>query len=251
MFSDVIAFIRTLYPYDERIPLHAPSFIGNEKKYVLDAIDSTFVSSVGRYVDQFESAFAKYVGARYAVGVVNGTCGLHIALQLSDVKQNDLVITQPLTFVATGNAIKYCGADPIFLDIDPNTLSLCPNALRHFLEKETVMAGQLCIHKDSGKKIKACLPMHTFGHPAKIKRIVSICEAYHIPVVEDAAESLGSFYHEQHTGTFGKIGVFSFNGNKIMTTGGGGMIVTNDEMIAKKAYLTDFFQSLIWCSGCN
>ena len=235
MFNDVIEFIRRLYPNDEYIPLHAPSFMGNEKKYVLDAIDSTFVSSVGAYVDQFEVAFAKYVGANYAIAVVNGTCGLHIALQLSDVRQNDLVITQPLTFVATGNAIKYCGADPIFLDINPDTLSLCPSALRNFLEKDTVMNNNTCVHRASGRKIKACLPMHTFGHPAKIKELVSICKAHHISVVEDAAESLGSFYQGQHTGTFGKMGVFSFNGNKIMTTGGGGMIVTNDEGIAKKA----------------
>ena len=235
MFSDVIEFIRTLYPNDKSIPLHAPSFIGNEKKYVLDAIDSTFVSSVGTYVDQFESAFAQYVGADYAVAVVNGTAALHVSLLLCDVEQNDLVITQPLTFVATGNAIKYCGADPIFLDIDPNTLSLCPHALTNFLEKDTEVINNHCIHKVSGRKIKACLPMHTFGHPAKIKQIVSICETHHISVVEDAAESLGSYYHNQHTGTFGKVGVFSFNGNKIMTTGGGGMIVTNDVEIAKKA----------------
>jgi perosamine synthetase len=230
-----IQFARALYASQDFIPLHEPRFIGNEKKYVLDAIDSTFVSSVGKYVDEFELEFAKFVGAKYAVATVNGTSALHIALKLAGVCDGDEVITQPLTFVATCNAIKYCNANPVFVDVDKDTLGLSAVALEKFLIHNTVVKEGQCINKTTGKVIKACVPMHTFGHPVAIDDIVRLCHQYHIQVVEDAAESLGSYYKEQHTGTFGQLGIFSFNGNKVMTTGGGGMIVTNDEALAKRA----------------
>jgi len=219
----------------KHIPLHEPCFIGNEKKYVNDAIDSTFVSSVGIYVEQFEQKIAKYVGSKYAIATVNGTSALHIGLLLADVQSNDEVITQPLTFIATCNAINYCNANPIFIDVDKETLGMSPDALKRFLEENAEVKENQCINKITGKIIKACVPMHTFGHPCRIDEIKSICDQWHIALVEDAAESLGSFYTNKHTGTFGQIGTFSFNGNKIITSGGGGCIVTDDPIMAKKA----------------
>ena len=230
----VINFIKTVYK-KKFIALHEPVFIGNEKKYLNECIDSTFVSSVGKYVDKFEEMLAAYVGAKYAVAVVNGTMALFTALKLVGVKEGDEVITQPLTFVATANAINYCGAKPIFVDVDLDTLGLSPKSLKEFLEKNCKIVDNKCINKTTGKTIKACVPMHTFGHPCKIDEIKEICDKWHIELVEDAAESLGSFYKNKHTGTFGKIGIFSFNGNKIITAGGGGVIVTDDEELAKKA----------------
>ena len=230
-----VKFVRELYRTKEFIPLHEPRFIGNEKKYVLDTIDSTFVSSVGKFVDQFEESFANFVGAKYAVATVNGTAALHIALKLAGVSTNDEVITQPLTFVATCNAIKYCNANPVFVDVDKKTLGLSASALENFLVENAEIKNDECINKKTGKIIKACVPMHTFGHPVEIDKIADLCQQYHIQLIEDSAESLGSFYKDQHTGTFGKIGVFSFNGNKVMTTGGGGMIVTDEEVLAKRA----------------
>ncbi|MCH9644428.1 MAG: LegC family aminotransferase [Gammaproteobacteria bacterium] len=235
MYEAFIKFVRQMYDTDDFIPLHEPRFIGNEKKYVLDTIDSTFVSSVGEYVDLFEEKLASFVGARYAIATVNGTAALHIALKLSGVSENDEVITQPLTFVATCNAIKYCGANPIFVDIDQKTLGLSASALEQFLIKYAEIESGVCINKSTKKIIKACVPMHTFGHPVEVDGIATLCEQYHIQLIEDAAESLGSYYQDKHTGTFGKMGVFSFNGNKIMTTGGGGMLVTNDLLLAKRA----------------
>jgi perosamine synthetase len=231
----IVQFIKKTFKTNEFIPLHEPKFIGNEKNYLIDCIDSTFVSSVGKYVDRFEKEFASYVGAKYAIATVNGTAALHVALKLVDVEENDEVITQPLTFIATCNAISYCGAKPIFLDVDLDTMGLSPESLKSFLETNCETINNKCINKTTGKTIKACVPMHTFGHPFKIEEIKEICDKWNITLVEDAAESLGSFYKDKHTGTFGKVGAFSFNGNKIITSGGGGVIVTDDEVLAKRA----------------
>ncbi|MGZ3774652.1 MAG: LegC family aminotransferase [Bdellovibrio sp.] len=235
MFSDVISFIKDLYGKEGFIPLHAPLFSGNEKKYVNEAIDSTFVSSVGAFVDRFERDFEKYTGAQRAVVTGNGTSALHAALHLVGVGHNDEVLTQALTFVATANAITYCGASAIFVDSDKETLGMSPESVEEFLSLHGEIRAGVCVNKKTGKVIRACVPMHVFGHPVKIKEIVAICDKYAIPVVEDAAESLGSFYEGKHTGLFGKVGVFSFNGNKIITAGGGGMIVTQDEDLGKRA----------------
>ncbi len=236
----IVNFIKKeVFNTDEFIPLHEPRFIGNEKKYLNDCIDSTFVSSVGKYVDMFEKEFASYVGSKYAIATVNGTAALHISLILADVKRDDEVITQPLTFIATCNAISYCGAKPIFVDVDLDTLGLSPESLKNFLEKNCEIVDNKCINKTTGKTVKACVPMHAFGHPCRIDEIKDICDIWNIILVEDSAESLGSTYKNKHTGTFGQIGAFSFNGNKIITSGGGGVIVTDDEDLAKRAkYIT-------------
>ena len=228
-------FIKDIYKTEEFIPLHEPRFRGDEKKYLNDCIDSTFVSSVGKYVDTFEREFAKKVGSKYAIATVNATSALHIALILADVKKGDEVITQPLTFVATCNAISYIGAKPIFVDVDLDTMGLSPTSLDKFLKANCRVIDKRCINKATKKTIKACMPMHTFGHPCRIDEIKEICDKWHISIVEDAAESLGSYYKEQHTGTFAKLGVFSFNGNKIITSGGGGVIVTDNKTLAKRA----------------
>ncbi|SEL00063.1 aminotransferase, LLPSF_NHT_00031 family [Chitinophaga rupis] len=235
--DNIIKFIREAFKQPEAfIPLHEPCFGGNEKKYVLDTIDSTFVSSVGSYVTRFEEMMAQLTGARFAVATVNGTTALHLALLLAGVKFNDEVITQPLTFVATANAIAHAGAVPVFLDVDRDTMGLSPLALQTFLQQfATINQDGMCINKKTGRRIAACVPMHTFGFPLRIDEIVDICAAYNIPVVEDAAESLGSYYKSKHTGTFGVVGTFSFNGNKTVTCGGGGAIVTDDEEIARRA----------------
>ena len=235
MYKEIINFIRNLYNTKGFIPLHAPALKGNEEKYVLDAIRSTFVSYVGRYVNEFEKRISEYTGVNSAIATVNGTSALHIALLLSGVKNGDEVITQPLTFVATCNAIKYSGADPVFVDISLKTLGMSPESLKNFLDKYAEIRNGYSYNKETGKRIKACVPMHTFGHPLEIDKIVEICNEYNIDVIEDAAESLGSFYRNKHTGTFGKFGILSFNGNKIITTGGGGIILTNDKKIAQKA----------------
>ncbi len=300
-YQHIIDFIRSLYPNRELIPLHEPHFAGNEKQYLLDCIDSTFVSSVGKYVDKFEEMIRDYTGSKYAIATVNGTAALHIALKLVGVESGDLVITQPLTFIATCNAISYCGAEPVFVDIDRNTLGLSAVALETWLSENVVVAEEQGVMKcfylpqmgtnersqiltdNCGrvgeqvekhdvkpqdntdrdvvfpqighnstlsfvpicdlsfvniyglKRISACVPMHTFGHACQIDRLVEVCNRYHIPVVEDSAESIGSYYKGQHTGTFGKLGILSFNGNKTITTGGGGMIITNDAELGKLA----------------
>ena len=233
--SNIVTFIKDVYKEKDFIALHEPVFIGNEKKYLNECIDSTFVSSVGKFVDRFEEDFAKYVGAKYAIATVNGTSALHISLLLAEVKTDNEVITQALTFVATCNAISYCGAKPIFIDVDLETLGMSPKALENFLEQNCKIENNQCINKTTSKIIRACVPMHTFGHPCKIDEIKQICDKWHITLIEDSAESLGSYYKNKHTGTFGKLGCFSFNGNKIITSGGGGVIVTNDEKLAKKA----------------
>lgn len=235
-YAKIVDFIReTFHKPAGFIALHEPLFVGNEKQYIEECIDSTFVSSVGKFVDRFEEDMARFTGAKKAVVCVNGTNALHLALMLAGVKRNDEVITQPLTFIATANAISYCGALPVFVDIDKDTLGLSPNALELFLSQYTEQKTDGCYNKTTNRKIAAIVPMHTFGHPCRIDEIAEICQQYKIELVEDAAESLGSYYKEKHTGTFGKIGVLSFNGNKIITTGGGGMLLFNDEQLAAKA----------------
>jgi perosamine synthetase len=234
-YDDVIAFVKKLHDTEDFIPLHAPRFVGNEKKYVSECIDSTFVSSVGAFVDKFEKQVAEFTGSKYAVATVNGTAALHISLILSGVSKGDEVITQPLTFIATCNAINYIGAHPVFVDVDKKSLGLSVEKLEGFLHKNAEVRNNECFNKSTNRRIKAVVPMHTFGFSADIDGLVEVCEKYNIPLVEDAAESLGSYYKDRHTGTFGCLGAFSFNGNKIITTGGGGMIVTDDEVLAKKA----------------
>ncbi|MBN2214156.1 MAG: LegC family aminotransferase [Bacteroidales bacterium] len=245
-FDKIIHFIRNLYNKPQGlIPLHAPVFKGKEKEYLMECIDTTFVSSVGIFVDRFEDMVAEYTGAKKAVVCVNGTNALHLALMLVGVERNTEVITQTMTFIATANAIAYCGAQPVFLDVDKDTIGLSPNALKNWLyenvkvkataSNRNISSIALPFNKKTGRLISACVPMHTFGHPVLINEIVEICSQYNIPVIEDAAESLGSFYKGLHTGTIGKIGVLSFNGNKILTTGGGGMLLFKDEELGKKA----------------
>ncbi len=253
-YQPILDFIRSLYPDKETIPLHEPYFGGNEKKYVLDCIETNYVSSVGKYVDRFEEMIRNFTDAKYAIATVNGTAALHIALKLAGVQPGDLVITQPLTFVATCNAITYCGAEPVFVDIDSETLGMSPDSLESWLKQNVDIVDKglgglgtqpsklsqpsqpyIAIHKATKRHITTCVPMHTFGHPCKIDSIVEICDHYNIPVVEDAAESIGSYYKGQHTGTFGKLGILSFNGNKTITTGGGGMILTDDDELGPLA----------------
>jgi len=234
-YTPVVDFIRSVYKTDSFIPLHEPRFLGNEKEYLNECIDSTFVSSVGKFVDEFEKKIASYTGAKYAVATNNGTSALHISLLISGVESGDEVITQSLTFVATCNAISYCNTVPIFIDVDKDTMGMSPVALEAFLKENAIIKDQQCVNKSTGNIIKACVPMHTFGHPCRIDEIQRICKEWHIILVEDSAESLGSFYNNQHTGTFGELGVISFNGNKIITSGGGGCILTNSEELAKKA----------------
>ena len=235
MFNDIVEFIQDAYSTKDFIPLHEPRFIGNEKKYINECIDSTFVSSVGKYVGEFEENIARYTGAKYAIATSNGTSALHISLLLANVGQSDEVITQPLTFVATCNAISYCGAQPIFIDVDKDTMGLSPSSLKYFLENNTTVKNKQCINNKTNKVIKACMPMHTFGHPCRIDEIKEICDRYNVFLIEDAAESFGSIYKGKHTGTFGQMAAFSFNGNKVITSGGGGCIITNDKFLAKKA----------------
>jgi perosamine synthetase len=235
----LIEFIRGLYPNDDFVPLHAPRFYGNERKYIMDAIDSTFVSSVGSYVNRVEQMMQDITGAKYAVASVNGTSALHISLLLAGVQTGDEVFTQPLTFVATCNAIAYCNAKPVFIDVDRDTMGLSPGKLKSFLESSAEIRNGQCFNRVTGNRIAACVPMHTFGHPCRIDELFDVCTQYNIALVEDAAESLGSYYKGQHTGTFGLLGILSFNGNKIATAGGGGVIITSDTELGKKAkYLT-------------
>ena len=234
MFENFIDFVKKIYSTKESIALHEPKFIGNEKKYLNQCVDTTFVSSVGKFVDKFEKKIAKYTGAKYAIATTNGTSALHISLILAGVEQNDEVITQPLNFIASCNAISYCKAQPIFIDVDKDTMGLSPAALKFFLENNTIIKNKKCINRKTKKIIKACIPMHSYGHPCRIDEINKILKRYHIFLIEDAAESLGSFYKNKHTGTFGKLGILSFNGNKIITAGGGGCIITNDKVLAKK-----------------
>lgn len=235
MFDEIIEFIKSLYPGRNPVPLHSPVFLGNEKKYLADCIDSTFVSYVGKYVTQFEDMTAQYTGAKYAIAMVNGTTALQIALQVAGVRLGDEVITQPLTFVATANAISHCGAIPVFVDVDIDTMGLSPQNLNDFLLKNYDIKSDGTYNRLTGKRLAAIVPMHTFGFPCRIDDIVEIADSFNVPVVEDSAESLGSYYNGRHTGTFGIAGILSYNGNKTITTGGGGMILTDSEAFAKKA----------------
>ncbi len=234
-YDNIVDFIHQLYNTDGTVPLHAPLFIGNEKKYLNECIDTTFVSSVGKFVDRFEEEVAKYTGAKKAVVCVNGTNALHMAMLLVGVEREDEILTQALTFIATCNAISYIGAHPVFIDVDKETLGLSPKAVKTWLENNAELKNGVCYNKKTGRRVKACIPMHTFGHPVRINELVTICKEWHIELVEDAAESIGSFYKGRHTGTFGKVGALSFNGNKTITTGGGGMLLFQDEELGKFA----------------
>lgn len=236
-FSDFISFVReTFGERDNMIILHDPRFCGNERKYLLDAMDSNFVSSVGEYVGKFEKAVADYTGSPYAVAAMNGTSALHISLLLAGVRPDEEVITQPVSFIATCNAISYCNAHQVFVDVDRDTMGMSPEKLEDFLSENALKrADGFTYNNKTGRRFAAIVPMHTFGHPCRIDEIAAVAEKYNIPLVEDAAESMGSFYQGKHTGRFGKFGAISFNGNKIITTGGGGMILTDDEEKAKLA----------------
>lgn len=233
--TSIVDFVRDTYKTNEFIPLHAPTFAGNEKAYVMETIESTFVSSVGKFVDDFERKIEVYTGTAKAVATVNGTAALHAALYMADVQRGDLVITQALTFVATCNALYHMGAEPIFLDVSPASLGLCPKAVEEFLNDHAEVTETGCIHKVTGKRIKAVVPMHTFGHPVELDELIAVCLKWHITLVEDAAESLGSFYKGKHTGAIGDFGAVSFNGNKIITTGGGGMVLCKTQELGARA----------------
>ena len=253
-YKKTVDFIKSLYGNKEFIPLAIPVFAGNEKAYLNECIDTTFVSSVGKFVDRFEEDMAKYTGAKRAVVCVSGTNALHMSLLLAGVKKDDEVLTQALTFIATCNALSYIGAHPVFLDVDKSTMGLSPDAMKEWLQanaevRKNTRIGELsesqdfafhedelaCYNKNTGCRIKACVPMHTFGHPVRIEEIAVLCKEYHIELIEDAAESIGSTYKGKHTGTFGKIGAISFNGNKTITTGGGGMMLFMDEELGAYA----------------
>lgn len=238
MFDETIDFIKSIYPNQNPVNLHSPVFIGKEKEYLLDCIDSTYVSYKGQFVSKFEEITARFTNSKYAVAMVNGTTALQIALQVAGVGIDCEVITQSLTFVATANAISHCGAEPVFVDVDLNTLGMSPGKLKEWLENNVIMHKadglNYCFNKSTRKRVSAIVPMHTFGFPCRIDEIVEIAKEYDIPVIEDSAESLGSFYKGKHTGTFGLAGILSYNGNKTITTGGGGMIITDDEVFAKK-----------------
>ena len=254
MYNSIISFIKELYGNQEFTPLAVPKFIGNEKKYLNECIDTTFVSSVGQFVDRFEKDLAAYTGAKRAVVCVSGTNALHMSLMLVGVKRDDEVLTQALTFIATCNALSYIGAHPVFLDVDRSTMGLSPDAMKEWLQKNAEVRKNTrineqdkshdfafqedelaCYNKNTGRRIKACVPMHTFGHPVRIEEIAALCKEWHIELVEDAAESIGSKYKGIHTGLFGKVGALSFNGNKTITTGGGGMMLFNDEELGAYA----------------
>lgn len=235
MYEKIISFIKDLYENQEFVPLSVPKFIGNEKKYLDDCIDTTFVSSVGQYVDRFEEDMAAYTGAKKAVVCVSGTNALHMAMMLAGVERDDEVLTQALTFIATCNAISYIGARPVFIDVDRSTMGLSPDAVKEWLIKNAEIRNGQCYNKNTNRRVKACVPMHTFGHPVRIEELAAICDEWHIELVEDAAESIGSKYNGIHTGLFGKVGALSFNGNKTITTGGGGMLLFMDEELGALA----------------
>lgn len=233
MSDAVVSFIRELYRTNDFIPLHAPAFNGNELKYVSETIDSTFVSSVGKFVDDFERKVEAFTSSARAIATVNGTAALHTALYMSGVKSGDYVITQALTFVATCNALYHMGAEPIFVDVAKVSLSLCPVALENYLVENAYCDDGGCFHKKNNRRISAVVPMHTFGHPAELDELIAVCAKWNISLIEDAAESLGSFYKGRHTGTIGDLGALSFNGNKIITTGGGGMVLCKDKDVGQ------------------
>jgi perosamine synthetase len=230
---DILGEIRALFHSSDAIPLHAPVFVGNEKQYLSQCVDSTFVSYVGPFVAQFDQMVREFTGSAHAVSMVSGTAALHVGLLALGVKAGDEVLTQALTFVATTNAISYTGAHPVFIDSDKETLGMCPAALAAFLRSNTFVGGDgQCYNSTTKRRIAACLPVHVFGHPCKIDELQAVCADHRIELIEDAAESLGSYFKGKHTGTFGKVGTLSFNGNKTITTGGGGMLLTDDPKVA-------------------
>lgn len=236
MFEALAALIKGLYPNENPVPLHAPRMLGAEKSYLNQCIDSTFVSYVGPLVKQFEERIAKFTGASYAVATASGTSALHLALLLAGVRPGDEVILPSLTFVAAANAVSYCGAHCIFLDVDESSLGIAPERLESFLRDHSVLSpGGECLNRQSGRRISVCMPVHILGHPARTSDILSICQKYHLQMIEDASEALGSYESGRHCGTLGNLGVLSFNGNKVLTTGGGGMILTNDSHLAMRA----------------
>lgn len=236
MFEELLRRIREVQNFpDGPVALHAPVFAGNEKRYVMDAIESTFVSSVGEYVTRFEEMLCTLTGARYAVACCNGTSALEMALRLAGVQSGDVVLTQPLSFVATANAIVHAGAEPVFLDVERSTLGLSPDAVRKFLEARCLRGQGVCRLADTGQRVAACVPMHSFGLPVRMDELLAVCDEWNVPVVEDAAEALGSSYKGRYCGTMGQLGVLSFNGNKTVTTGGGGAILTNSDELAATA----------------
>lgn len=235
-FKNITDFIKSQFPGKDFVPLHAPTFAGNEKKYLIDTIDSTFVSSVGAYVNRFEEMMCQFTGANYSIAIVNGTNALHIGLILAKVNRGDEVLSQSLTFIATCNAINYIGAIPVFIDVDRQTLGMSPDSMEEYLNKNAeIKADGFTYNKKTKNRIKACVPMHTFGLPSRIDQIAKICQKWNITLIEDSAESLGSYFKDKHTGIYGELGVFSFNGNKTVTCGGGGAIITNNAEIAKRA----------------
>lgn len=231
--NQTAAFVKDVFR-EEQVLLHRPVFAGHEKEYLAECIDSNFVSSVGARVAEFEQRIAAYTGARFAIATMNGTAALHIALRMAGAAPETEILTQALTFVATCNAAAYCGTVPVFIDVDRDTLGMSPAALRAFLQEHAEMRGGQAYNRGSGRRIVACVPMHTFGHPLRVAEIAAVCEEWGVTLIEDAAESLGSFVGERHTGNFGRMATLSFNGNKIITTGGGGMVITNDEALAKR-----------------
>lgn len=232
---DIASKIKNLNLEKDFIPLNEPQFSGNETEYVTDCINTGWVSSVGKYVDQFEKDLAEYTDVKRAVAVVNGTAALHIALKIVGVNPNDEVLIPSLTFIATANAVSYCGATPHFVDVSKDTLGLNPYKLEEYLKEIAIIKDDYCINKNTGNIIRAVVPMHTFGHSVDLEPLIDVCNRFKLVMVEDAAESLGSYYKGKHTGSFGKASVLSFNGNKIITTGGGGAILTNDEKLADYA----------------
>ncbi|MUI52489.1 LegC family aminotransferase [Aliivibrio fischeri] len=237
--TPLVEFVRDIYQTNDFIPLHAPTFDGNEQKYVLETIQSTFVSSVGKFVDEFEQKIETYTGTAKAVAAVNGTAALHAALYMAGVQRGDFVITQALTFVATCNALHHMGAEPIFVDVSPVSLGLCPKVMDEYLTQHAEVTDTGCVHKQTKRPIRAVVPMHTFGHPVELDELIAVCHKWNITLVEDAAESLGSFYKGKHTGTLGNFGAVSFNGNKIITTGGGGMVLCKTaELGARTKHVT-------------
>ena len=233
--NNVLEKLQTVLPAERFRPLHEPLFRGNENKYVKECIDTGWVSSVGKFVDRFETDIAQYTGSKKAVVCVSGTNALHMSLMLAGVERNNEVITQSLTFIATCNALSYIGAHPVFIDVDTDTMGLSPFAMKEWLTTHAEIRNDECWNKRTGRRIKACVPMHTFGHPVHLNELIEVCNEWHLSLVEDAAESIGSLYKGKHTGTFGMVGALSFNGNKTITTGGGGMMLFNNEELGKYA----------------
>ena len=235
MILEVVKFIKEIYKSQDFVSLHSPVFRGNEKKYLNQCIDSNYVSSIGSFVDKFEELMNQITQTKKTTAVLNGTAALQVGLKLIGVKKNDEVITQALTFVATANAIAYNNAHPIFLDVDFDTMGLSPKAVSDFLDEFAELREDGCYNKSTGRKISACMPMHTFGFPVHLDELIKVCNIWKIPIIEDAAESLGSHYKGMPTGSFGEVGAFSFNGNKIVTAGGGGAITTKNTVLGERA----------------